>query len=28
MRAASPNAKIVVVGNTKSGLPLVFSGDK
>ena len=26
--AASPNAKIVVVGNTKSGLPLVFSGDK
>jgi prohibitin 1 len=26
--AASPNAKIVIVGNTKSGLPLVFSGDK
>ena len=26
--AASPNAKIVVVGNTKSGLPLVFSGDR
>jgi regulator of protease activity HflC (stomatin/prohibitin superfamily) len=26
--AASPNSKIVVVGNTKSGLPLVFSGDK
>jgi regulator of protease activity HflC (stomatin/prohibitin superfamily) len=26
--ASSPNAKIVVVGNTKSGLPLVFSGDK
>jgi prohibitin 1 len=26
--AASPNAKIVVVGNTKSGLPLIFSGDK
>jgi regulator of protease activity HflC (stomatin/prohibitin superfamily) len=24
----SPNAKIVVVGNTKSGLPLIFSGDK
>jgi regulator of protease activity HflC (stomatin/prohibitin superfamily) len=26
--AASPNSKIVVVGNSKSGLPLVFSGDK
>ena len=26
--AASPNSKIVVVGNTKSGLPLVFSGDR
>jgi regulator of protease activity HflC (stomatin/prohibitin superfamily) len=26
--AASTNSKIVVVGNTKSGLPLVFSGDK
>jgi regulator of protease activity HflC (stomatin/prohibitin superfamily) len=26
--AASPNSKTVVVGNTKSGLPLVFSGDK
>jgi prohibitin 1 len=26
--AASPNSKIVIVGNTKSGLPLVFSGDK
>src|SRR2546425_2759869 len=26
--ATSPNAKIVIVGNTKSGLPLVFSGDK
>jgi len=26
--AASPNSKIVVIGNTKSGLPLVFSGDK
>jgi prohibitin 1 len=26
--AMSPNSKIVVVGNTKSGLPLVFSGDK
>jgi prohibitin 1 len=26
--AASPNSKVVVVGNTKSGLPLVFSGDK
>jgi prohibitin 1 len=24
----SPNAKIIVVGNTKSGLPLIFSGDK
>jgi prohibitin 1 len=24
----SPNAKIVVVGNTKTGLPLIFSGDK
>ena len=26
--ASSPNSKVVVVGNTKSGLPLVFSGDK
>ena len=26
--AASPNSKIVVVGNTKTGLPLVFSGDR
>jgi prohibitin 1 len=26
--AKSSNAKLVVVGNTKSGLPLVFSGDK
>jgi prohibitin 1 len=24
----SPNAKIVVVGNTRNGLPLIFSGDK
>lgn len=24
---ASPNAKIIVIGNTKTGLPLVFSGD-
>ena len=24
----SQNAKIVVVGNTKTGLPLIFSGDK
>jgi regulator of protease activity HflC (stomatin/prohibitin superfamily) len=26
--ARSQNAKIVVVGNTKTGLPLIFSGDK
>jgi prohibitin 1 len=26
--ARSNNAKVVVVGNTKSGLPLIFSGDK
>ena len=26
--ASSQNTKIVVVGNTKSGLPLVFSGEK
>jgi prohibitin 1 len=26
--ARSPNAKIVVVGNTKTGLPLIFSGEK
>jgi prohibitin 1 len=26
--ARSSNAKVVVVGNTKSGLPLIFSGDK
>jgi regulator of protease activity HflC (stomatin/prohibitin superfamily) len=26
--AKSANSKLVVVGNTKSGLPLVFSGDK
>jgi len=26
--AKSSNSKLVVVGNTKSGLPLVFSGDK
>jgi regulator of protease activity HflC (stomatin/prohibitin superfamily) len=26
--ARSQNAKIVVVGNTKTGLPLLFSGDK
>ncbi len=25
---ASPNSKIIVIGNTKTGLPLVFSGDK
>jgi prohibitin 1 len=24
----SPNSKIVVVGNTRTGLPLIFSGDK
>jgi prohibitin 1 len=24
----SPNAKIVVVGNTRNGLPLIFSGDR
>ena len=26
--ARSQNAKVVVVGNTKTGLPLIFSGDK
>jgi prohibitin 1 len=26
--ARSPNSKVIVVGNTKTGLPLVFSGDK
>jgi regulator of protease activity HflC (stomatin/prohibitin superfamily) len=26
--ARSPNAKVVVVGNTKTGLPLIFAGDK
>lgn len=26
--ASSSNSKIVIVGNTKTGLPLVFSGDK
>jgi regulator of protease activity HflC (stomatin/prohibitin superfamily) len=26
--AKSSNAKVVVVGNTKAGLPLIFSGDK
>ncbi len=26
--AASPNSKIVVIGNSKTGLPLVFSGEK
>jgi regulator of protease activity HflC (stomatin/prohibitin superfamily) len=26
--AESPNSKIIVVGNTKNGLPLIFSGDK
>jgi prohibitin 1 len=26
--ARSSNAKVVVVGNTKTGLPLIFSGDK
>ncbi len=26
--ARSSNAKVVVVGNTKTGLPLIFAGDK
>jgi prohibitin 1 len=26
--ARSNNAKVVVVGNTKAGLPLIFSGDR
>jgi prohibitin 1 len=26
--ARSPNAKVVVVGNTKTGLPLIFAGEK
>ncbi len=24
--AKSPNAKVVVIGNTKNGLPVIFSG--
>jgi hypothetical protein len=26
--ARSSNARVVVVGNSKTGLPLIFSGDK
>ena len=26
--AASPNAKIVIIGNPKSGLPVIFQSDK
>jgi len=26
--AASENAKVVIVGNPKGGLPLIFQGDK
>jgi regulator of protease activity HflC (stomatin/prohibitin superfamily) len=24
----SPNAKVIIVGNSKNGLPLIYSGDK